>query len=77
MSRSRYEQVEDGEWWLFREGRSNRRCKIACCDCGLVHQFSIRIRAGKLTMQAKRLPRETGGIRSARRKESAHKEVGR
>ena len=51
MSRSKYEQVHDGEWWLFQEGRSNRRCKIACCDCGLVHVFKIRIRKGKIEMQ--------------------------
>lgn len=81
MSRSQYEQVVDGEWWLFREGRSNRRCKIACCDCGLVHQFKIRIRAGKLYMQATRLPRETGGLRATRKhlhpRPSARKEPGR
>ena len=65
MRSSRYEQVEDGQWWLFHEGRSNRRCKIACCDCGLVHQFRIRMRGGKLYMQANRLPKETGGFRAA------------
>jgi len=55
---------------LFREGRSNRRCKIACCDCGLVHQFRIRIRSGRLYMQANRLPRETGGRRTAMKAEA-------
>jgi len=64
-SRSTYEQVHDGEWWLFHEGRSNRRCKIACCDCGLVHQFKVRIRQGRLEMQVNRLPKETGGRRTA------------
>ena len=73
MSRSRYEQVTDGEWWLFHDGRSNRRCKIACCDCGLVHQFKIRIRAGKLYMQANRLPRETGGLRATCQKSMERK----
>ena len=65
LSRSSYEQVHDGEWWLFHEGRSNRRCKIACCDCGLVHQFKIRLRNGRLEMQVNRLPQETGGRRTA------------
>lgn len=65
MDSSRYDQVENGQWWLFREGRSNRRCKIACCDCGLVHQFRIRMRGDKLYMQANRLPKETGGFRAA------------
>jgi hypothetical protein len=73
-SRSAYEQVHDGEWWLFRDGRSNRRCKIACCDCGLVHAFKIRIRQGRIEMQVNRLPQETGGRRAAmkaERKETA------
>ena len=65
MSRSTYEQVHDGEWWLFQEGRSNRRCKIACCDCGLVHVFRIRIRKGRLEMQVNRLPHATGGRRAS------------
>jgi hypothetical protein len=69
VSRSKYEQVHDGEWWLFSEGRSNRRCKIACCDCGLVHFFHIRIRGGKLYMRADRAPKETGGRRRALRHE--------
>jgi len=73
MRSSRYEQVEDGEWWLFHEGRSNRRCKIACCDCGLVHQFSIRLRAGKVYMQANRLPKETGGFRAALKRQKTEK----
>ena len=65
MSRSKYEQVHDGEWWLFKEGRSNRRCKIACCDCGLVHIFKIRIRQGRIEMQVNRLPHATGGRRAS------------
>jgi hypothetical protein len=71
--RSAYEQVYDGTWWLFHEGRSNRRCKIACCDCGLVHEFKIRIRKGKVYMQVNRLPKETGGRRSAMSKHVAVK----
>ena len=71
MKSSRYEQVEDGQWWLFHEDRSNRRCKIACCDCGLVHQFRIRIRNGRVEMQVNRLPQETGGRRAALRAERA------
>jgi hypothetical protein len=69
-SRSKYEQVHDGEWWLFRDGRSNRRCNIACCDCGLVHEFRIRLRKGRVYMQANRLSRETGGRRAAMRGEN-------
>jgi hypothetical protein len=65
MSRSKYDQVYDGEWWPFREGKSNRRCKIACCDCGLVHQFHIRIRGGKVFMRVDRDPKATGGRRRA------------
>jgi hypothetical protein len=67
VSRSKYEQVHDGEWWLFQEpdSRSNRYCKVACCDCGLTHGFYIKIRKGKIYMRADRLPKETGGRRRA------------
>jgi hypothetical protein len=58
-----YEQVHDDQWWLFQDGKSNRRAKIACPDCGLVHQFKIKIRDGKVFMQIVRLERETAGRR--------------
>jgi hypothetical protein len=73
MAKELYEQVYDGQWWAFQDGRSNRRCKIACCDCGLVHQFKIRIRGGKIYMQANRLPKETGGRRAAMKRQVAVK----
>jgi hypothetical protein len=73
MNSSRYEQVEDGQWWLFHEGRSDRRCKIACCDCGLVHRFRIKLKAGRIYMQANRLPSETGGFRAAMKRQEAMK----
>lgn len=67
MTKSAYDQVYDGQWWRFQEGRSNRRCKIACCDCGKVHRFHVRIRDGVIEMRADVLPRETGGRRRALR----------
>lgn len=69
MTRSTYDQVFDGDWWRFGDGKSNRRMKIACCDCGLVHQHRIRVLKGILYMQINRMPRETGGRRRALRQE--------
>ncbi len=69
MTRSRYQQIFDGEWFRFGEGKSNRRDTIACCDCGLVHQFLIRIVRGEIRMQINRLPKQTGGRRRALWKE--------
>jgi hypothetical protein len=60
---SRWKIRKDGEWvhWA-RKGHL-----VACCDCGLVHLFRPRLRAGRIEVQAIRLPRQTGGIRKARK----------
>lgn len=66
---SKYEQVYNDEWFTFGDGSSKRRMKIACCDCGLVHQHRIRVVNGEIRMQINRMPRETGGRRRALYKE--------
>lgn len=69
MTRPAYDQVIEGQWFRFGDSKSNRREKVACCDCGLVHQFNFRLKNGELQMQVFRLPRETGGRRRALRQE--------
>lgn len=60
--RFRYEQRYDGEWfpvtWPMR---------LACCDCGLVHDFKLRrnTKTGAFQISAKRIPPATGGKRAA------------
>jgi len=72
--RTRFHQVfEDGEWIT-----PTRRHKIACCDCGLVHNMEFRIvkievlngrKYGKLRVQfrATRNERSTAGRRRNRK----------
>jgi len=54
---SRYTQRKDGEGWEVKAGQA---FKIACCDCGLVHQVVIVIDDGKVGIAAKRDNRATG-----------------
>lgn len=35
---SRYHQVIDGRWELI-----TRKCRVACCDCGAVHDEEYRL----------------------------------
>ena len=60
---SRYKQRVDGEWvhWT-RKGHL-----VACCDCGLIHLMRPRVRAGRVEVQAFRLPRHTAGRRRKRK----------
>ena len=68
MSRA-YPVLTDGEVWdvgtRSRQGRWNM--KIGCCDCGLIHLYSFRIKkkAGRvhLIRTAWREPRATAAMR--------------
>ena len=57
MVMSRYTQQKDGEGWEVKPGEI---FKLACCDCGLVHQVAIVIEDGKVGIAAKRDARATG-----------------
>lgn len=54
---SRYTQRLDGEGWEVKSGEA---FKLACCDCGLVHQVAIVSEDGKIGIAAKRDNRATG-----------------
>jgi len=54
---SRYIQRIDGEGWEVKAGEI---FKLACCDCGLVHQVVIVVNKGKVGIAAKRDNRATG-----------------
>lgn len=59
MGKVRYTQRLDTEWvhWA-RSGHL-----VACCDCGLVHKMYPRVRAGRVEIKAKLMPRNTAGRR--------------
>jgi hypothetical protein len=65
---SRYTQRKDGEGWEVKPGEI---FKLACCDCGLVHQVVIVIEDGKVGIAAKRDARATGQRRRKHSPENA------
>lgn len=54
----RYVQVRDGEWFHPLPGH-----KMKCCDCGLVHRMSFRVRRGHVEVRAVRDNRSTAAGR--------------
>jgi len=60
--RQKYRRYEVGEWWHFKW----RRQKLACCDCGLVHVFEIRLVKGQLWVRGFRDERATGAMTERR-----------
>lgn len=38
MKRSKYKVLADGEGWTVN---NKERFKLACCDCGLIHEVAI------------------------------------
>lgn len=37
--------------------------RLACCDCGLVHDMDFRVKSGRIQFRARRNNRATSGIR--------------
>jgi hypothetical protein len=54
----KYAQRYDNEWV-----ETARHTRIACCDCGLVHDFVFRVRNGRIEFRASRNARATAGKR--------------
>ena len=51
-----YESPEENEWIQ----PILRGCKLACCDCGLVHNMDYRTYKGRIQFRASRNERSTG-----------------
>jgi len=62
---TKYIKREDGEGFEIPLGEIY---KLACCDCGLVHDVIFVYKDGKLAMAAKRNNRATGQKRRRKRK---------
>ena len=56
---------QDGEWITAK----NKKHRIACCDCGLVHDLEFRIIEGEFEFRAFRNNRATGQRRRYVQKE--------
>lgn len=63
MSRSRYEQIWDGEWFEMP-----KTLDLACCDCRLVHRVRLRMRKGMLEVCFTRDNRKTAAMRRVKGK---------
>ena len=61
-----YTQRADGDWSKFARRGTMFSMFIACCDCGLVHRFNVRIRGGRAEMQAFRRNRMTASRRKTK-----------
>lgn len=56
---SGYDQPASNEWVQpIRKGY-----KMACCDCGLVHDMDFRIHKGRAQFRVRRNNRSTGQLR--------------
>ena len=69
MSKCIYEVIADGETCLIkRDSKKSKKSslKLACCDCGLVHNVVINPTRKGIELTVARLPRETGGVRSGK-----------
>lgn len=65
MARSVYTQRMDDEPF---EASLREATWLACCDCGLVHEFRFRLKgATKLTIRVRRNARATAGLRRGMR----------
>lgn len=62
MARYRQEEAVNGRWSRWVQP-VRRGYKMACCDCGLVHDMDFRIEAGRVQFRAARNNRATGQVR--------------
>lgn len=61
MARAKYIQREDNEGFAYKSGEIFR---LACCDCGLVHDMVlVSERKGMIGVSARRNNRATGARR--------------
>lgn len=68
---TKYNQLKDGEWQRIKD----KKHRIACCDCGLVHDLEFRIIEGDFEFRAYMNNRATGQRRrymSKKKKQQKH-----
>lgn len=60
MTKSKYEQIHDGQWFDLPD-----LWDFACCSCGLTHRIHSRLRDGKIQIKMHVNGPATGGLRRA------------
>lgn len=69
MRAKKYKQRTDGESFLVPHGDTHR---IACCDCGLVHDMKFAAVGNGVIVTAARNNRATASRRSAAQRRANH-----
>lgn len=64
----RYIQSVDGEPIVMPAKDGMLLMRVACCDCGLVHDYDFRFSKGQVTRTAWRNVKATAGVRRRMRK---------
>ncbi len=62
MPRFRQEEAVNGRWSRWVQP-VRRGYKMACCDCGLVHDMDFRIEGNRVQFRVARNNRSTGQVR--------------
>lgn len=62
MARYRQETAVNGRWSRWVQP-VRRGYKMACCDCGLVHDVDFRVKARRVQFRVARNNRATGQVR--------------
>lgn len=60
IKNKQYSDWEDGEWEHMPLKHKHR---IMCCDCGLVHEVTVKVVDGKIMMRMKRNDKATAAAR--------------
>jgi nitroimidazol reductase NimA-like FMN-containing flavoprotein (pyridoxamine 5'-phosphate oxidase superfamily) len=58
---SKFHRITDGE--AFEVDLKDDCLRLACCDCGLVHDIMLRVRGGKIQLLFIQVPRSTSQLR--------------
>ena len=62
MSKSQYELIDTGKWFDLPD-----LMDFACCDCGLVHRITVRLKNGRVQLKMVRNGPATGGHRRGKK----------
>lgn len=54
---------DDDGWIPWRQMGKNNMSRMACCDCGLVHDIATFVRKGHVFISVRRNNRSTANVR--------------
>lgn len=65
MPRIKQESAVDGRWTatIYPVMRDKQPYRMACCDCGLVHDIEVWVEEGRVALRVARNNRATAQVR--------------